>query len=36
MMDEVVEEDGDRVCVDQDGKHWSTADVMWESTPRGD
>ncbi len=33
-MDEVVNKDGDRVCVDQNGEHWSTADVMWESTPR--
>lgn len=34
LMDEVVKKDGDHVCVDQDGEHWSTADVMWESTPR--
>jgi len=35
MMNEVVDSNGDRVCVDENGKHWSTSDVMWESTPRG-
>jgi hypothetical protein len=34
MMDEVINKDGDRVFVDQNGEHWSTADVMWTSTPR--
>lgn len=34
MMDEVLNQDGDRVCVDQNGEHWSIADIMWESTPR--
>jgi hypothetical protein len=34
MTDEIFDNDGDRVCVDQNGEHWTTADVMWESTPR--
>jgi len=34
MMGEIADNDGDRVCVYQYGKHWSAADVMWEFTPR--
>lgn len=34
MTDEIFDNDGDRVCVDRNGEHWTTADVMWESTPR--
>lgn len=35
MMDEIVNDNGDRVCVDESGKHWSAGDIMWASAPRG-
>lgn len=35
MMDELADNDGDRICVDQNGAQWSTTDVMRESAPRG-
>jgi hypothetical protein len=35
MMDQVDMNYEDRICVDEDGDHWTLTDVQWESAPRG-
>jgi hypothetical protein len=31
MMDQVDMNYADRICVDENGEHWTLADVQWES-----
>ena len=35
MMEEVKLNYEDHICVDENGKRWTLADVQWESSPRG-
>jgi hypothetical protein len=35
MMEEVEMNYGDRICIDECGKHWTLADVEYASAPRG-
>jgi len=35
MMSQIDMNYEDRICVDENGEHWTLADVQWESAPRG-